>query len=115
MLGFNFVSKLRKAKSNATRKTLVLENIENVKSVIEKYNLESLSKYLEIVPDILSSILLKIDPKWHSTISEKPRIPKQIEQKILSLRKVGLSFQKIANKLLEEDQYKISSEGVRSS
>jgi len=94
---------------------LIEKHIEKIKIIIGKYNLEAFSKYSEINPNTLSELLLKIDPKWHPTISEKLRIPKEIEQKILSLRKVGFSFQKIANKLLEEDRYKISSEGVRSS
>lgn len=114
-VGTNFLSERRGKKSKTELKELLKQYIEEIKIIIGKYNLETFSKYSEINSDTLSELLFEIDPKWHPTISEKPRIPKEIEQKILSLRKVGLSFQKIANKLLEEDQYKISSEGVRSS
>ncbi len=115
IIGLDFLTERKGKQSKADLKMLIEKHIEKIKIIIGKYNLETFSRYSEINSDTLSELLFKIDPKWHPTISEKPRIPKQIEQKILSLRKVGLSFQKIANKLLEEDQYKISSEGVRSS
>lgn len=115
IIGLDFLTERKGKQSKADLKMLIEKHIEKIKIIIGKYNLETFSRYSEINSDTLSELLFKIDPKWHPTISEKPRIPKQIEQKILSLRKVGLSFQKIANKLLEEDRYKISSEGVRSS
>lgn len=115
IIGLDFLTERKGKQSKADLKMLIEKHIEKIKIIIGKYNLEAFSKYSKINPNTLSELLLKIDPKWHPTISEKPRIPKEIEQKILSLRKVGFSFQKIANKLLEEDRYKISSEGVRSS
>lgn len=115
IIGLDFLTERKGKQSKADLKMLIEKHIEKIKIIIGKYNLETFSRYSEINSDTLSELLFKIDPKWHPTISEKPRIPKQIEQKILSLRKVGFSFQKIANKLLEEDRYKISSEGVRSS